>query len=176
MKHISSQFDYMETDWLWTLNSILYFSKSLLWFRRDDQTWVVTNFVEKESVLSHVFRVYCHPSWSLVVQCVMHLCICYAKSPMNTKAVYIITECSQFTIATDDLKLLRQISNVRLLLKKRHTYLSFFFFFYGRLFIGSLIRTFMWNRLPLMCRVWLRFYTLVLLLNTLILFRVGYLS
>jgi hypothetical protein len=85
MKHISSQFDYMETDWLWILNSIFYFSKSLFIFGRDDQTWVVTYYVENESILSHVFRVYCHPSWYLVIQCVEHWCICYAKSLMNTK-------------------------------------------------------------------------------------------
>ena len=65
--------------------------------------------------------VYCHPPWSLVVKCVKHLCTCYAKSPMNAKSVYVLPEWPQFICLTGDLKLLRQISNIRLLLKKRHT-------------------------------------------------------
>jgi hypothetical protein len=109
------------------INGILHstFSlKSLLLSRGNDHTWVVTYFVEKESVLSHVLLgqyVYCHPPWSSSVQFVEHLCTCYAKSPMNTKPVYVLPECPQFISATADLKLLRQISTVRLLLKKRHT-------------------------------------------------------
>ncbi len=40
---------------------------------------------------------------------------------MNTKPVYLLPGWSRFISATADLKLLRQISTVRLLLKKRHT-------------------------------------------------------
>ena len=65
--------------------------------------------------------VYCLPPWSLVVQCVEHLCACYAESAMNIKPLYGLPEWLQFISATADLKLLRQISTVRLLLKKRHT-------------------------------------------------------
>ena len=138
------------------MNSIFYLVKAYCDSEGMNKHGLLTIFVEKESVLSHVFRVHCHPFWSLVVQCVDHLCICYADSPMNTKAVYILSECPQFISATVNLNLLRQISIVRLLLKKRHTYFSFILF-YGLLFIGSLIRTFLWKRLPLLCRVWLRF-------------------
>ena len=41
-------------------------------------------------------------------------------SPMNTKPVYVLPGWSRFISATADLKLLRQISTVRLLLKKKH--------------------------------------------------------
>ena len=46
-KLIDSEFD--------TLNYLFYFyiQKNLLWSRGNDQTWVVTYFVEKDSVLSH---------------------------------------------------------------------------------------------------------------------------
>ncbi len=108
------------------INSILHstFSlKSLLWFRGNEHTWVVTYFVEKDSVLFHVLgqSVYCYPPWSLVVQCVERLCTCYAKSPMNTKPVHGFPEWLQFISAIVDLKLLRQNSSVRLLLKKKFT-------------------------------------------------------
>ncbi len=36
--------------------------------------------------------VYCHPLWSLVIQYVEHLCICYVESPMNTKEACILPE------------------------------------------------------------------------------------
>jgi len=49
---------------------------------------------------------------------------CYSKSPMITKVVYVVREWTQFISPTADLKLLRQISTVRFLLKKRHSYLS----------------------------------------------------
>jgi hypothetical protein len=96
--------------------------KSLLWSRGNNHTWVVTYFVEKDSVLSHVLgqSEYCHPPWSLAVQFVEHLCTCYAKSPMNTKPVYVLPGWPWFISATADLNLLRQISIVRLLLKKRN--------------------------------------------------------
>ena len=65
--------------------------------------------------------VYCHLDLS-AVQCVEHLCTCYSKSSMNTKPVYVLLlEWPQFIYVTADLKLLRQISIVRLPLKKRHT-------------------------------------------------------
>ena len=40
---------------IWILYSIVSL-KSLLWSRGDDQTWDVIYFVEKDSVVSHVFR------------------------------------------------------------------------------------------------------------------------
>ena len=40
---------------------------------------------------------------------------------MNFKPVYVLHECPQFISAIADLKLLRQIATVHLLLKKRHT-------------------------------------------------------
>ena len=112
--------------------------------------------------------VYCHPPWSLAVQCVEHLCICYATSPMNTKTTYVY-------LHGLNLYVLLSILNCwgRLLLS-----VSFWkrgvlkFKFLGLLFTGSLIRTFMWKCRPLMCRVWLLSYILVLLLNNLLLFYV----
>jgi hypothetical protein len=74
--------------------------------------------------------VYYHTPWLLFVQCVEHSCICYAKSAMNTKAIYILPEWPQFISATADLKLLRQISTVRLLFEKE-TYLSLSFLAYS---------------------------------------------
>jgi hypothetical protein len=64
---------------------------------------------------------YCHPPWSLFVQCVEHLLTCQGESQMNKKAVYVFHEWPHFIFATADLKLLRQISTVRLLSEKRHT-------------------------------------------------------
>jgi hypothetical protein len=64
--------------------------------------------------------VYCHLD-ILAVQCVEHLCTCYSKSSTNTKPLHVLSEWPHFLSATADLKLLRQISTVRLLLKKRHT-------------------------------------------------------
>ena len=122
----------MYGDWLflnfinWILHST-FLLKSLLWSWGNDHTWVVTYVVEKDSALSHVLgqSVYCHPPWSLVVQCVEYLCTCYAtKSPMNTKPIYVLLGWPRFISTTADLKLLRQISTVRLLLKKRHTYVQ----------------------------------------------------
>ena len=117
-------------DWVilnlinWILHST-FSLKSLLWSRGNDRKWVVTYFVEKDSVLSHVWgqSVYCHLPWSLVVQYVEHLCTCYIKSSMNTKPVYVLHEWPQLISATAGHKLLRQISNVRLLFEKE-TYLS----------------------------------------------------
>ena len=43
---------------------------------------------------------------------------------MNKKLLYVFHEWPQFQSATVDLKLLRQITIVRLLLKNRHSYLS----------------------------------------------------
>ncbi len=106
----------------WILHST-FSLKSLLWSRGNDHTWVVTYFVEKDSVLSHVFGqyVYWHPPWSSVVQCVEHLCTCYAKPLMNTKSVYVLPRWSRFISHAADFKLLKQISTVRLLLKKGRT-------------------------------------------------------
>ena len=103
-----------------TLNSSLFFSlKSLLWSLWNNQMWVVTYVVEKDRILSHVLGqfVYCHLDLS-DVQCVEHLCTCYST---NTKPVHVLSEWHIFLSATVDLKLLRQISIIRLLLKKRHT-------------------------------------------------------
>ena len=47
--------------------------------------------------------VYCHAPWSLVVQNVEHLFTYYAKSLINTKAVYVLLECPQLISATSDL-------------------------------------------------------------------------
>ncbi len=123
--HISIQL-YGDSLILNMINGILHstFSlESLLWSRGNDNTWVVTYFVEKDSVLSHVLGqfVYCYPSWSLVVQCVERLCTCYVGSPMTTKPVYILLDWPRFISATVDLKLSRHISTFRLLLEKRHT-------------------------------------------------------
>ena len=133
-------------DWLsMNLISRIHYStfsfKRLLWSRGNDETWIVIYFVEKDAVLSHVFTrhsVYCHdPLWSWVVQCVEHLCTWYAESRMNIKAVCLLL----------------------LILNCRGRFLLHVFFwkrdiikfkFLGlSLFIGSLIRTFMWKCHPL---------------------------
>jgi hypothetical protein len=122
MKHNRSLFECMETDWI--LNSILYFSKNLLRFRRVNQTWVVFLLCWKRFSSISCFSgqsVYCHPPWSLVLQCAEHLLPCQTESQMNTKTLYVLFEWPQFIFATANLKLLRQISKDRLLLKKRHT-------------------------------------------------------
>ena len=44
-------------------------------------------YSEKDSFRSHDIAghsVYCNPPWSLAIQCVKHIHICHAKSPMNT--------------------------------------------------------------------------------------------
>jgi hypothetical protein len=51
----------------------------------------------------------------------MHL-LCLVSN--EYQEVYVLREWTQFFSPTADLKLLRQISIVRLLLKKRHNYLS----------------------------------------------------
>ena len=76
------------------LNSSFYFSnKQSIVIPRNDQTWVVTYFVEKDLVLSHVLGTICVLSATLIFSCTMcwALCTCYAKSPMNTKPVYVLT-------------------------------------------------------------------------------------
>ena len=60
---------------------------------------------------------------SLVVQCVEHLRTWHAKSPMNAKAVFDLTEWPHVKSIKDDLKLLMQIPIDGLLLRKE-TYLS----------------------------------------------------
>ena len=126
VKQISIQL-YGDSLILNLINGILhsiFFIKCLLWSRGNDHTWVVTYFGEKDSVLSHVLgqSVYCHAPWSLVVQCVEHVCARYAEFSMNTKPVYVLPGWwPRFISATADLKLLRKISSVRLLLKNRHT-------------------------------------------------------
>jgi hypothetical protein len=125
VKQISIQL-YGDSLILNLINGILhsiFFIKCLLWSRGNDHTWAITYFVEKDSVLSHVLviSVYCHSPWSLVVQCVEHVCARYAEFSMNTKPIYVLPRWPRFISATADLKLLRQISSVRLLLKKRHT-------------------------------------------------------
>ena len=68
MQHNKYLSEWMETDWFWIWIWILYFvhKKSLLWSRGDDRTWVVTYFVKKDSVLSHVFGTICVLSSTLI--------------------------------------------------------------------------------------------------------------
>jgi len=95
-----------------------FFIKSLLWARGDDQTWVVTYLCWERFNYISCFRgqyVYRHSPLSLIVQRVKHLLTWQAESQMNTKVRYVLPEWPQFIFVTFDIKLLRQISTIRLL-------------------------------------------------------------
>ncbi len=94
---------------------------------------VITFNSEKDSFLSHDKAgqfVYCSPSWSLAVQCVENIRTCHAKSPMNTRAVIVLSVWPQFNATTTKLRLLRQDpTDIPVFTKpsplgKRHTFLK----------------------------------------------------
>ena len=154
------------------INWIMYptFSlKSLLWSRGDDKTWVVIYFAEKDSITFHGYSgqsAYCHSPWNVFVQYIEHLWTCHAKFPMNNKAILFYPNGLNLNLLMIILNcwgrfLLSVSFSKRYMLKLK---------FIDLLFIGSLIRTYLWKCVPHLCRVWFLLYILVLLLNNMILF------
>jgi len=71
------------------------------------------NFHSKEnSLLDHNVTgqsVYCNPPWSLVVQYVEHLRACHSRSPLDTKAVIILSDWPKFKTIAKELILIKHL-------------------------------------------------------------------
>ena len=100
---------------------------SNVWRLLDSEFWILYLFIKKSIVIPrgrsgmgcYLFYwerfssiswfsgqfVHCRSPWSLFVQYIEHLCACYAKSPMITKAKFVLPECwPQFKPISNDLK------------------------------------------------------------------------
>jgi hypothetical protein len=172
MEHIRSLFKCMETACFWFFS---FFSlRSLWWSWGDDQTWVVTYFIEKYLALSHIFR----DNLCIVTHLALKLYNMLSTYALVMLSLQWIPKQYMFYLNGLNLYFLLLILNCwgRLLLS-----VSFWkrdvlkFKFLGLLFTGPLLRIFLRNFRPLFCRVWFLLYILVLLLKNLIVFHVDYL-
>ena len=152
MKHNRSLFERMETDWVWNLNSTFFLVKAC--FDSEGTTkHGLLPILSRKSQFYLIFPgqfVYSHPPWSLVVQCVEHLLTCQDESQMNNKAVYDLLQRARCIFITDDLRIVEAGFYCPSPFWKRDI---FKFKFLGLFITGSLIRTFLWKCLPLLCRV-----------------------